>query len=303
VSIIGRRGSSDSGWIWSPAPSAPPERPEPQPAPPEPPEPPEQPPPPPPEPQRPAPGPPFLPLAGLAIVLALIASAALGVWLSEAEEDGSVPPGVTPTIGTPFTASPVPTSTPTATPPATPTPGPTPTPAAEAPRYVLTVWDGEAWRLTPPAQARFEEGAATPFMLRLGGARPGDDLTLTIEYDCAAFEPLTTYGADEGDTPALASGGPGSELPDSALGIPEAAGDGSLSLWGGTFAAGAASGCDGPATLDVTVTALSDSLFLLWAGVIAPDAVRGGQPLEMAVTDGFGRRFSVVIHPDNLTPG
>ena len=295
MSIIGRRGSSDSGWIWSPSPSPPP----PEPAEPTPPLPPE--PPPPEDGERPpAPGPPFLPLAGLALVLALIAVAALGVWLSEAEEDGGVPPGVTPTIGTPFTASPVPTPTPAGT----PTPEPTPTPATAEPRYVLTVWDGESWRFSPPAQATFAEGPAVPFMLRLGGAEPGSIFQVTFEFECAAFASLTSYDMAAGESPALAAGGPGSALPDAQRAIPAAIGDGVLSLWGGTFApAGGTSGCVEPATLDITVTALSDSLFLLWAGVLAPGASALDEPLEMLVIDEGGRRFRIEIDPEMVTDG
>lgn len=304
MTIIGRRGSSDSGWIWEPAPEPPAEPPEPAEPPPA--EPPSEPPPPPPEPE-----PPFLPLAGLALVLALIALAALGVWLSEAEERTDAHATVTPVVNTPFVASPVPTPTPTAAPTPTPTPPPeatptpSPTPDAEAHRYVLTVWDGEAWRFSPPSQASFQEGAAVPFMLRLGGAEPGDPASLTIRYDCRAFDVLTTYTAGEGTTPALASGGPGDAQPDSTIAIPGSADDASLSLWGGVFgqvARQTTEECAGEPGLDVSVTALSDSLFLLWAAVIAPDASALAEPLQMTVEDATGRTFQLEIEPEMVTP-
>ncbi|MEX0799776.1 MAG: hypothetical protein WD379_00995 [Dehalococcoidia bacterium] len=296
MSIIGRRGANQSGWNWGSAPVSPPPSPPPSPGP---------------------AGAPLIPLLGLIVVLALIGFAALGTWLSEAEENGGAPTSTpTPTAGTPWSATPVPASTPqpTATPTSTPQPEPTPspTPSADEPgaRYVLTLWDGATWRFEPPEGATFREGQAVAFMLRVGGVEPGSSFPLTIRYECEGFEFLTTFSHDAGEEPPLASGGPGSALPDAAMTVPDDPattaddGDGHFSLWGGTFDSVGGprpgSSCVIDKQITVNISAAGESLFLLWAAVVAPGASEG-EPLSISVETVDGRSATIEIDPAAVT--
>jgi hypothetical protein len=241
-------------------------------------------------------------------VLALIGLAALGSWLSEAEEDGAFPPSPTPTpiIGTPWTATPVPTPEPTPV----VTPSPTPAPNGDGARYALTVWDGETWRVDPPQETTFPEGEAIALMLRVGGVEPGAEFPLTIRYSCAGLAFLTTFSRDAGDAPTLGAGGPGSPFPDTTLTVPDdpATADdngGKFSLWGGTFGQ-----LDGPRPptacvldkrISLTISPATDAFLLLWSAVVAPGASDAGEPLTASVETPDGRSARIEIAPSMIS--
>jgi len=264
LSTFGRRGSRESGWNWSRPPAGP---------------------------GRPPPTLPLLPLAGAALLFVAIAAALLAVWLSDS---GNVtpPPTATPAATATPTATAVPTPTPAATAEPSPTPSPTPTPE---PDFSLAVWDGSAWRSDPSLDDdAYRKSGNVPFVLRIDRARPGATYPLVIRYGCRGFAFLTAYGRNSDSAPAIASGGPGSVFADSAAPIPDDPAtaaddgeDGSLSLWGGSFAAAAAvdppSPCSGEKRLFVEIAPAADTVFLMWAAHVSDAASAGGVPLRLAV--------------------
>ena len=284
MSTLGRRGSRESGWNWS-RPPAGTGRPPPSP-------PPSSPPSPPPSP------PPLLPLAGAALLFATIAAALLAVRFSDSDR-ATPPPPATPVA----TATPAPTPEPSPTP--SPSPSPTPT-AAIGPDFTLEVWAGGAWQAGVPAgPASFREGEAIPFMLRIDRARPGDNYGITLRYTCRTLQFLSAYDRDSGGGPALAPGGPKTIVPDGVAQLPDDPGttaddgeNGRLGLWGGSFGPVGLSEVSGPCSygrsLDVSLLAGRDTLFLLWGAVVAPGAAQAGLPLRItAFTDGGEQRIEI----------
>lgn len=300
MSIVGRRGSSESGWSWSRPPSGP---------------------------RRPPPAPPLLPLAGGGLIALLVALALLIVWLTDS--DNSSPAGAASTATPPPTATTAPPATPppaatapptaTPTPPATPpslppSPTPTPVPDIQEALFRLAVWDGNEWQFdTTPEGAEYREGLAVPFLLRIDRARLGTAYDLTIRYDCRGFDFLTIYDRDAGSEPALASSGPGSPIVDSAAAIPDdlatPADDreaGSFSLWGGSLtrvdAALPSSACTGTKSLPLGLSAAADTVFLMWAAQLSDTASDGGVPLRLAVRVPGGGELIIEIDPASVGP-
>ncbi len=289
MNVVGRRGSSGSGWNWSRPPSGPP---------------------------RPPPGPPLLPLAGAGLLVLLVALALLAIRLSGS--DGNSPAGAadspTPVLSTAVVSSPFPSATPTPTQTATPTPTRTPTPTSSAPLFRLAVFDEGEWQFDAlPQAAAYHEGGAIPLLLRIDSALPGAAYLLTIRYACEGFDLLTAYNHDTGSEPALASGGPGSAIADSAVQIPDDPGTddddgeaGSLSLWGGSFIAIGAllppSPCTGQKSLSVSLLAAADTLFLTWAAQLSGAASDSDLLLRLVVQLPDGDELSVEIDPASVAP-
>ena len=293
MNVVGRRGSSGSGWNWSRPPSIPP---------------------------RPRPGPPLLPLAGAGLLVLLIALALLAIWLSDSDDNSPTGAADTPTpvLSTPVVSSPTPSATPMETPTptqtATPTPTPTPTPTFSAPLYRLAVFDEGQWQFDAlPQTAAYHEGVAIPLLLRIDNALPGDAYLLTIRYTCEGFDLLTAYDHDTGSEPALASGGPVSATADSAVQIPDDQGTdaddgtaGSLSLWGGSFIAIGAllpsSPCTDEKSLSVSLLASADTLFVMWAVQLSDAASNSDLPLRLVVQLPDGDELSFEIEPATIAP-
>lgn len=283
MSIFGRRGSRESGWNWSRLPAGP---------------------------GRPPPTLPLLPLVGAALLFVAIAAALLAVWLSDS---GNVtpPPTVTPAAtATPTaTAEPSPMPSPTAVP--TPTAAASPTPVVGA-RLYLAAWDGTRWRADPSfGQAIFREGEAVPFLLRIDRIRPGDLIPLAVTYGCQGFTSLTSYDRNYGSAPAMAEEGPRDLVPDAAVLVPDRpAGEAAqLSLWGGLFARRAeaepAGGCVVRKELSLEMSAVSDTLYLMWGAEIARGAVARGASLSLSVrVPALGGPFEIPfeIGPESVTP-
>ena len=295
MNVVGRRGSSGSGWNWSRPPSTPP---------------------------RPRPGSPLLPLAGAGLLVLLIALALLAIRLSDSND--SSPAGAadtpTPVLSTAVVASPIPsathveTPTPTQTATATPTPTRTPTPTSSAPLFRLAVFDEGEWQFDAlPQAAAYRDGGAIPLLLRIDNALPGAAFLLTIRYTCEGFDLLTAYDHDTGSEPALASGGPGSATADSTVQIPDDPGTdvddggaGSLSLWGGSFIAIGAllppSPCTDEKSLSVSLLASTDTLFIMWAAQLSDAASDGDLLLRLVVQLPDGDELSVEIDPASIAP-
>jgi hypothetical protein len=300
LSIVGRRGSSESGWSWSRPPSGR---------------------------RRPPPAPPLLPLAGGGLIALLVALALLVVWLTDSDNNSpadaasTATPPPTATTAPPSTPSPAATApptavpTPSATPPSLPpSPTPTPVPDIQGALFRLAAWNGKAWQFNPTLEgAAYREGLAVPFLLRIDRAIPGTTYALTIRYDCRGFDFLTTYDRDAGSEPALASGGPGSPIVDSAATIPDdpatPADDreaGSISLWGGSLrrvdATLPSTACTGVKSLPLGLTAAADTVFLMWAAQLSDTASDGGVPLRLAVrVPGVGELI-IEIDPARVGP-
>ncbi len=289
MNVVGRRGSSGSGWNWPRPPSGPP---------------------------RPPPGSPLLPLAGAGLLVLLVAFALLAIWLSDS--DNNTPAGAadtpTPVLSTAVVSSPIPSATPTPTQTATPTPTRTPTPTSSAPLFRLAVFDEGEWQFDELAQAAtYHEGEAIPLLLRIDNALPGAAYLLTIRYACEGFNLLTAYDHSTGSEPALASAGPGSAIADSAVLIPDDPGTddddgeaGSLSLWGGSFIAIGTllppSPCTDQKSLSVSLLAAADTLFLMWAAQLSEAASDGDLLLRLVVQLPDGDELSVEIDPASVAP-
>lgn len=289
MNVVGRRGSSGSGWNWSRPLSGPP---------------------------PPPPGPPLLPLAGAGLLVLLVALALLAVWLSGSDDNS--PAGATntptPVLSTAVVSSPIPSATPTPTQTATTTPTRTPTPTASAPLFRLAVFDEGEWQFNAlPQDAAYREGGAIPLLLRIDNALPGAAYLLTIRYSCEGFGLLTTFDHDTGSEPALASGGPGSAIADSAVQIPDDPGTddddgeaGSLSLWGGSFITIGAllppSPCTDQKSLSVSLLAAADTLFLMWAAQLSEAASDSDVLLRLVVQLPDGDELSVDIDPASVAP-
>ena len=285
MNVVGRRGSSGSGWNWSRPPSGPP---------------------------PPPPGPPLLPLAGAGLLVLLVALALLAVWLSGSDDNS--PAGATntptPVLSTAVVSSPIPSATPTPTQTATPPP----TPTSSAPLFRLAVFDEGEWQFEAlPQTAAYHQGEAIPFLLRIDNALPGASYPLTIRYACQGFNLLTTHDRDTDSEPALASAGPGSAIADSAVQIPDDPGTndddgeaGSLSLWGGSFTAIGAllppSPCTDQKSLSVSPLAAADTLFLMWAAQLSEAASDSGLLLRLVVQLPNGDELSVEIDPASVAP-
>ncbi len=289
MNVVGRRGSSGSGWNWSRPPSAPP---------------------------RPRPGPPLLPLAGAALLLLFIGLALLAIRLSDSDDNspGGAADTPTPVLSTAVVSSPIPSATLTPTHTATPTPTRTPTPTSSAPLFRLAVFDEGEWQFDAlPQDAAYREGGAIPLLLRIDGALPGASYLLTIRYACEAFDLLTAYDHDTGSEPALASAGPGSPIADSAVQIPDDPGTndddgdaGSLSLWGGSFITIGGllppSPCTDQKSLSVSLLAAADTLFLMWAAQLSESASDSDVLLRLVVQLPDGDELIIEIDPASVAP-
>ncbi len=281
MNVVGRRGSSGSGWNWSRPPSGSP---------------------------RPLPGPPLLPLAGAGLLALLVTLALLAIWLSDSDDNSPAGAADTPTPAPSATIPPSPTQT------ATPTPTRTPTPTSSAPLFRLAVFDEGEWQFEAlPQTAAYHQGEAIPFLLRIDNALPGASYPLTIRYACQGFNLLTTHDRDTDSEPALASAGPGSAIADSAVQIPDDPGTddddgeaGSLSLWGGSFTAIGAllppSPCTDQKSLSVSPLAAADTLFLMWAAQLSEAASDSDLLLRLVVQLPNGDELSVEIDPASVAP-
>jgi len=281
LNVVGRRGSSGSGWNWSRPPSGSP---------------------------RPLPGPPLLPLAGAGLLALLVTLALLAIWLSDSDDNSPAGAADTPTPTPSATVPPSPTQT------ATPTPTRTPTPTSSAPLFRLAVFDEGEWQFEAlPQTAAYHQGEAIPFLLRIDNALPGASYPLTIRYACQGFNLLTTHDRDTDSEPALASAGPGSAIADSAVQIPDDPGTddddgeaGSLSLWGGSFTAIGAllppSPCTDQKSLSVSPLAAADTLFLMWAAQLSEAASDSDLLLRLMVQLPNGDELSVEIDPASVAP-
>jgi hypothetical protein len=177
-------------------------------------------------------------------------------------------------------------------------------------RLYLAAWDGTRWRSdTPLEDGAFREGKAVPFLLRIDRVRPGDVLVPAVFYDCHGFASLTSFDADDGSAAALAEGGPRSPVPDAAVVVP-GDGGGSVSLWGGLFAAAPALSppgpCAGSKSLELQVRAVAGTLYLMWGAEIAAGAASGDIPLALLVAlPGPSEPFQVPfeINPSAVTAG
>ena len=281
MNVVGRRGSSGSGWNWSRPPSGSP---------------------------RPLPGLPLLPLAGAGLLALLVTLALLAIWLSDSDDNSPASAADTPTPTPSATVPPSPTQT------ATPTPTRTPTPTSSAPLFRLAVFDEGEWQFEAlPQTAAYHQGEAIPFLLRIDNALPGASYPLTIRYACQGFNLLTTHDRDTDSEPALASAGPGSAIADSAVQIPDDPGTddddgeaGSLSLWGGSFTAIGSllppSPCTDQKSLSVSPLAAADTLFLMWAAQLSEAASDSDLLLRLVVQLPNGDELSVEIDPASVAP-
>ncbi len=289
MNVVGRRGSSGSGWSWSRPPSTPP---------------------------RPPPGPPLLPLAGAALLFLIIGLALLAIRLSDSDDNSPTGAADTPTPvpSTAVVSSPIPSATPVETPTPTQTATPLQTPTSSAPLFRLAVFDEGQWQFDALPQApAYHEGEAVPLLLRIDNAFPGAAYQLTIRYTCEGINLLRAYGHDTGSEPALASGGPGSAIADSTVQIPDDpgtadddGGTGSLSLWGGSFVAIGAllppSSCTDQKSLSVSLVASADTLFIMWAAQLSEVASESDLLLRLVVQLPDGDELSVDIDPASVTP-
>jgi hypothetical protein len=288
LSTFGRRGSRESGWNWSRPPGGAP-------------------------PPSPPPQPPLLPLGGAALLFAAIAAALLAFWLSGGDEGPPHNATVTPTASATATRTPTPTptATATATPIPTPSPARTPTPTPE-PGFSLAVWNRGVWQSEPDGQPpkAFWEGEAIPFMLRIEDTKPGHSFGISIHYTCRTLAFLWRFDRDSGSAPALAQDGPRSALPDSTVALPDdpatTADDGKgglLSLWGGSFGlvelAPVTGPCELERSLNVSLQAGRDTLYLLWGAVVAPGAADAGLPIRLTVFTEAEQRL-IEIDPVNI---
>ena len=212
--------------------------------------------------------------------------AVLGIWLSDG--DASLP------LLAPAPASPVPGD-------------------LRAP-FRLAVWNGGEWQFnSSPEGAAYSEGEAVPFLLRIDEAGRDSVYLLVIRYDCKGLALLTSYGRDHGSGPALASGGPESSDADTTLSIPDDLGTGaddaeagSFSLWGGTFTGVSrllpSGACTGEKTLAVGLKAAADTLYLMWAAEISPEALGRDAQLRLAVHAPGVEEVSIEIDPESVGP-
>ncbi len=253
-------------------------------------------------PRRRLPAPPLLPLAGGSLIALLVGLVLLVVWLTDS--DGNSPEEAA------SNAVPSATAAPSATPPATPPSLPrlaAPVPESQGALFRLAVWDGNEWQfnLTPEGPV-YGKGEAVPFLLRIDRALPATAYTFTIHYDCIGIDFLTAYDRDAGSEPALATGGPGSPIVDSAAPVPDdpatPADDqeaGSFSLWGGPFtrvdAPLPSAACTGENGLTVGLSAAADTVFLMWAAQLSDEASNRDVPLRLAVQTPGGGELSVEI--------
>lgn len=274
MSIVGRRGSSGSGWTWSRPPLGP---------------------------RRPSP---LLAVAGTAgLIVLFVAIALLGVWLADRNDNSPADSSPTPT------ATPTPVVTASPSPPASPTPGP----GGQGPLFRLAAWDGERWQFERRLDgALYSEGEAIPFVFSIDRTIRDDTYYLTIHYDCAGFALLTSSDRDDGSGPALARGGPQSAIPDTTLVIPDDPGThaddserGSLTLWGGSFRGLTPilpiSACTGEKSFTFGVAAAADTLYLMWAAEIAPGAAERDVPLRLAVQAAGAEELTIEIDPDSVS--
>jgi hypothetical protein len=273
LSVVGRRGSNESGWTWSQPPSRP---------------------------RRPPSVPPLLPIAGVGLIGLFVGLALLGAWLWGTDDDAPVGVSGTPTPTPAVTATPLPAAT------------PTPVADGQGRLFRLAAWDGQRWRFGPPLEgAIYREGEAVPFLLRIERASRGDTYFVTFRYDCDGFAFLTSSDRDHGSEPALASGGPGSATPDTTLVIPDDPGTraddgegGSFSLWGGSFRGLTPivpiSPCTGEKGLTVGLAAAADTLHLMWAAEISWGAAERDAPLRLAVQARGAGELSIEIDPESV---
>lgn len=221
---------------------------------------------------------------------------AVALLLLSGSDDGSangVPGSPSPTEATATpsptaTAAPTATQEPTASSTATPVPTASPTQASSA----LWVWSrtAKAWLQDSlkAQQSDYHEGQAIPVMLRIDDATVGQTYRVQIRYDCrignAAGIDFLTDGGGDAVTAAQSAPGPGRAGPDSSAIIgddPSITFDdgaqGSLSIWGGTFASAPEgplpeSACQNRKLVEFNLRAVDKTVYAIWAGHAASNA-------------------------------
>jgi hypothetical protein len=183
-----------------------------------------------------------------------------------------------------------PTSTPTL-PAATPTssPSPSPVPGTPRPGAEFFLWNDESkqWQdddLEKDSSSA-GEGDILLFLFKLNDVKPGETYQIEIDYFDCGLSPGRSFdylaAASSGDTPQLATPGPGRVRPDSQVPVPDDPGVGNdggspayLSAWGGTFQRApelspVSATCTGDKKLSVSVLAQSSTLYVEWGGHLA----------------------------------
>lgn len=243
-----------------------------------------------------------LPLAiAFAVTTLGVVIVAVALLLLSSSDDGSangVPGSPSPT-GTPVkTPAPSPTATRTVAPTVTAEPTAsstaTPVPTASPTQGSSTLW---VWSRTAKAwlqdsltaqQSDYHEGQAIPVMLRIDDATVGQTYRVQIRYDCragnAAGIDFLTDGGGDAVTGAQAAPGPGRAGPDASAIIgddPSITFDdgaqGSLSVWGGTFASAPEgplpeSACQKRKLVEFNLRAVDKTVYVIWAGHAASSA-------------------------------
>lgn len=273
MSIAGRRGSSEGGWTWSRPPTRS---------------------------RRPLPTPPLLPIVGVALIALSIALTFLGLSLSDDDGNSTADSNGTATL-TPAVAA---TLSPTVT--------PTSTTNGQEPLLRLAAWDGERWQFDSPLEGTtYREGESVPFLFAIDRARRDATYSVSIRFDCAAFDRLTSYERDSGSQPALAADGPENATADTIISLPHepntSAGEvGSLSLWGGSFmgidSGSLSSDCRGEKSIAVGLAATADTLYMISAVEISPGAAGRGAPLRLTVQAAGTEELSMEIAPGSVRP-
>lgn len=219
-----------------------------------------------------------------------LAAIAFGLFLILSNGNGDAAPPlstantVAPTDVAASTPEPtaVATPTPQTTETAAPTVAPTAAPAVRF-RAQLRAWSDitSEWALTALDQgiSNYREDDLVPVLLRIDNATLGDTYDLQLTYDCAsrdasAIDFLGGVSSEETSS-LLAAPGPKRVTPDSALIVPD---DPSLDFdngpgsafraWGATFSAAHGptpqSACTEQKTIDLSVIAQSETMFIVW---------------------------------------
>lgn len=161
-----------------------------------------------------------------------------------------------------------------------------------ATRFELALWDavGRRWQSGDLViqGSGYHEGQAIPFLLRIDNARPGQNYTVNIRYDCPAggvsgFDFLTDHNRDVDTEGALERSAPPGAVPDAAILIPDdpattadnTAGGGHLRVWGATFEQSATgpvplTACVADKVIHVLIRPRTETVYLAWGGHFAP---------------------------------
>ncbi len=149
---------------------------------------------------------------------------------------------------------------------------------SQAAQYTLAYWADALGAWLPvslyPENSSHHEDESVPFMLRIENAVLDSTYTFNIHHDCAYGG--SYYDIGGGATPTRYDEGPGSSIADSLLTTE----DGNFKLWGGSFTSGGARhsaidlclphrGQKADEAYPVALTALSETVYLLWNGQAA----------------------------------